>query len=211
MGAATEGGAQPLGAVYILDMRTAGDGQELERDRAAHAAGDSADEEPVRDETSAERLDRNEIELLNELRVAGTGIQVLFAFLLIVPFNTGWRQVSTFDRDVYFVTLLCIAAATVLLIAPSVQHRVLFRRGEKPYLVWLGTRLTIVAAGFLGAGLTGILVLVSNVVLGGIAPLLVGAAAAIGVGGLWFLVPLRRLSHGRPMGAAEAPSPRRDS
>jgi Family of unknown function (DUF6328) len=68
-------------------------------------ASDSAEREAERHETPTERLDRNTIELLNELRVAGTGIQVLFAFLLIVPFNTGFRRVSSFDRYVYFVTL----------------------------------------------------------------------------------------------------------
>ncbi len=71
---------------------------------------------------------------------------MLFAFLLIVPFNTGFRRVSSFDRYVYFVILLCIAAAAALLIAPSIQHRLLFRHGEKAYLVRMGTRVTILAA-----------------------------------------------------------------
>ncbi len=190
-------------------MRTASDGPELERDSSLQAANDSGAGDPERHETPAERLDRNEIELLNELRVAGTGIQVLFAFLLIVPFNTGWRQLSAFDRDVYFATLMCIAAATVLLIAPSVQHRILFRQGEKSYLVWLGTWVTIIAAVFLGIGLTGILVLVSNVVLGGIAAPLVGAVAAVVVGSLWFLIPVRRGRRDRGLHAAEPAPPLR--
>ncbi len=184
-------------------MRTAGEGPELERTPQAPSG-----EQLERDETAAERLDRNEIELLNELRVAGTGIQVLFAFLLIVPFNTGWRQVSRFDRDVYFITLICIATATVLLIAPSVQHRILFRQGEKSYLVRFGTQITIIAAAFLGIGLTGILVLVANVVLGGIAPILVGAAAAVLVASMWFLVPFGRLRSDSGRHAAPPSPPR---
>ena len=106
-----------------------------------------ARERPL-DEPQSERLGRNVTDLLNELRVAGTGIQVMLAFLLVVPFNAGWQKASTFDRWDYFITLLCIATAAVLLIAPSVHHRLLFRQGERAYLVRVGTRLAIVAAAF---------------------------------------------------------------
>jgi O-antigen/teichoic acid export membrane protein len=151
-----------------------------------------ADSTDQRDESELERLDRNTTELVNELRVAGTGVQVLFAFLLIVPFNNRWARVSGFDRHVYYVTLLCVAIATVLLIAPSVHHRLLFRRGEKEFVVGLGNRLAVLAAVFLAVGLTGILVLVSDFVFGGVAAAVVGGATAALLGGLWFLVPLRR-------------------
>jgi hypothetical protein len=146
-------------------------------------------------EAESERLGRNITDLLNELRVAGTGIQVMFAFLLVVPFNAGWKNASTFDRSVYFITLLCISVAAVLLIAPSVHHRLLFRQREREYLVHVGTRLAIVAAAFLALGLTGILVLVSNFVFGTPAAVSVGIAAAIVVTFVWFVLPLghRRL------------------
>jgi Family of unknown function (DUF6328) len=147
-----------------------------------------------RDETPAERLDRNTIELLNELRVASTGIQVMFAFLLIVPFNTGFKHVSSFERTVYFVTLCCVAVASVLLIAPSVHHRLLFRHGEKGYLLRVANRFAILAMVFLGAGFTGIMILLSDVVVGGIAPIIAAVVAALGIGGLWFWVPLMRRS-----------------
>lgn len=153
----------------------------------------SSREHDPRDETTAERLDRNTMELLNELRVAGTGIQVLFAFLLVVPFNTGWRHVSSFDRTVYFVALLCVAIAAVLLIAPSIQHRILFRRAEKRYLVDTANRIAIVAMVFLGAGMTAILILISDVVVGGAAPWIVGVLSGIGIAALWFGVPLSRI------------------
>ncbi len=143
-----------------------------------------------RDESATERLDRNTVELLNELRVASVGIQVLFAFLLIVPFNVGFRRVTSFDRYVYFVTLLCIASAAVLLIAPSIHHRLLFRRHQKEYLVALGTQLTIVAMAFLTVGLTGILVLISDVVFGLATAIVVGSVAVVLVSGLWFVVPV---------------------
>lgn len=133
-------------------------------------------------------------DLLNELRVAGTGVQVMFAFLLVVPFNAGWKEASVFDRWVYFMALLCIAIAAVLLIAPSVHHRLLFRQRERAYLVRVGTRLAIVAAAFLAVGLTGILVLISNFVFGTIAAVGVGIAATIVVTFVWFALPLRRRS-----------------
>ncbi len=143
-------------------------------------------------EQESERLERNVTDLLNELRVAGTGIQVMFAFLLVVPFNAGWKKASSFDQHIYFVSLLCIATASVLLIAPSVHHRLLFRRHERGYLVQVGTRLAIVAAVFIGLGLTGILVLISNYVFGTSVAVAVGIVAAIVVAGVWFLLPLSR-------------------
>ncbi len=143
-----------------------------------------------RSESSLERLDRNTTELLNGLRVAGTGIQVLFAFLLVLPFNTGWKRVSTFDRWDYFISLLCIATAAVLLIAPSIHHRMLFRRGQKAYIVTVGTRLAITAVAFLSVGMTGILVLIANVVFGTAAAIVVGVFAGAFIGGVWFALPL---------------------
>jgi Family of unknown function (DUF6328) len=129
--------------------------------------------------------------------VASTGIQVMFAFLLVVPFNAGFSKLTSFDRYCYFVTLLCLAAAATLLIAPSMHHRLLFRRGEKDYLVAVGTRLAIVSGVFLTAGMTGILVLISNVVFGGTTAVVVGVLTALIVAGLWFGMPLlrRRVPH----------------
>jgi hypothetical protein len=160
-----------------------------------------------RDETELERLDRNTTELLNELRVAGTGIQVLLAFLLIVPFNAGFRTLSRFDRYDYFVTLLSIATAAALLIAPSIHHRLLFRHGEKPYLVEVANRCAIGGGAFLLAGLTGILVLISDVTWGGVTAAIVGVVSVLLVGALWFALPLRR----RRQEAATSVSSRRSS
>jgi hypothetical protein len=156
---------------------------------AEKGAGADSDE---RHETPLERLDRNTVELVQEMRVAAVGIQVLFAFLLVVPFNNGWRRVTAFDRYDYFVTLLCIATAAALLIAPSIHHRLLFRRGQKAYLVEIGNRLMIVAMVFLTVGLTGILVLISHVIFGAVTAGVVGALGALGVSTMWFGVPLNR-------------------
>jgi hypothetical protein len=160
--------------------------------RAATGSSEEVTDADPRDEPDSERLGRNVTDLLNELRVAGTGIQVMLAFLLVVPFNAGWKQTSTFDRWVYFITLLCIAVAAVLLISPSVHHRLLFRRRERAYLVRVGTRLAIVAAGFIAVGLVGILVLISNFVFGTVAAVSVGIVAAILVISVWFVLPLSR-------------------
>ncbi|MFZ0039845.1 MAG: DUF6328 family protein [Solirubrobacteraceae bacterium] len=145
-----------------------------------------------RDETPDERLDRNTIELLNELRVAGTGIQVMFAFLLVVPFNAGWSKTTSFERTVYFVTLALVAVATFLLMAPPVHHRLLFRYHEKPYLIALANKLAIAGLVFLALGFTGILVLLSDYVVGGGAAIVAGVLTLSITGGLWFAVPLVR-------------------
>jgi hypothetical protein len=165
---------------------------QTEPGQARDEQAEADEREPVRDELPMERLDRNSIELMGQLRVAGTGIQVLLAFLLVVPFNARWSRVTAFDRYVYYVTLLCIATAAVLLIAPSVHHRVLFRQGEKAYLVRLGNRLAIVAMALVTVGLTGILLLISNVLFGGVTAAVVAAIALIGVATLWFGLPLLR-------------------
>ncbi len=152
----------------------------------------SREAEKQRQESPAARLDRNTLELLNELRIAGTGIQVMFAFLLIVPFNTGWHRTNNFERTVYFVTLLVVAASAFLLMAPPVHHRLLFRHGEKQFLIRLGNYFAIAGMALLAVGFVGILVLVSDVVLGGAAPVIVGSLAAVFVGSLWFALPIVR-------------------
>ena len=148
--------------------------------------------EEDRDESQPERLDRNTVELLNELRIAGTGIQVMFAFLLILPFNKGWTRVDSFERTVYFITLLVVALAAFLLMAPPIHHRLLFRHGEKPFLIQTGNYLAIAGMMCLGLGFVGILVLISDVVVGGAAPVIVGVLAGAAITGLWLVIPLVR-------------------
>jgi Family of unknown function (DUF6328) len=152
----------------------------------------SEEAERARDESQPERLDRNTVELLNELRVAGAGIQVMFAFLLVLPFNKGWTRVDSFERTVYFITLLVVAIAAFLLMAPPIHHRLLFRHGEKPFLIRIGNSMAIGGMICLGVGFVGILVLISDYVIGGAAPVIVGVLAAATVSGLWFAVPLAR-------------------
>jgi hypothetical protein len=103
----------------------------------------------TRHETRLERLDRNLEELTGELRVIVTGVQVLFAFLLIVPFNAGFEHVGRFEQTVYIVTLILAALAAVCTIAPSAQHRFLFRHDDKQYLVFASNRVVIAGLAFL--------------------------------------------------------------
>ncbi len=146
----------------------------------------------ARDESREHRLDRNLIELLNELRVTGTGIQVMLAFLLIVPFNARYGRLTTFERAIYFVALISIAGSAVLLIAPSVHHRLLFRRRQRPFIIAMANRLAIAGMLLLAIGLTAILVLLAHVVYGPTAAILVGILTGTMVTGLWFAIPLAR-------------------
>jgi hypothetical protein len=150
-----------------------------------------------RNETPPQRLDRNATELVQEMRVAAVGIQVLLAFLLVVPFQTGWKHVTSFDRYEYFVTLVAIAIATALLIAPSIHHRILFREREKAYVVDVGNRLVIIAAAFLTVGFTGIFVLLSHVLFGGVVATVTGALTAVTISAMWFVLPLHHLRRAR--------------
>src|SRR4249919_206872 len=96
-----------------------------------------------REETEGERLDRNLGELLQELRVALPGVQVLFAFLLAVPFQQNFTKITGFQEKVYFATLLMTAISAILLISPSAYHRMTFRMQQKDDLVFLANKLTI--------------------------------------------------------------------
>ena len=151
------------------------------------------DERPSgRDESEAERLDRNLGELLQELRVALPGVQVLFAFLLAVPFQQGFSKISGFEKDVYFATLLSTALSAILLIAPSPYHRLTFHLQQKHELIRLANRFTIAGLGFLAVAMTGAIVLVTDVLFGGVTTVVTGVAAASCFAVLWYLLPLRR-------------------
>ena len=148
-----------------------------------------------RKETEKERLDRNLNELLGELRVALPGVQVLFAFLLAVPFNQRFGTTTSFEKDVYYVTLLLTAGATAFLIAPSAHHRIEFRRDDKRHIVFLANRFAIVGFGLLALAMTGVVLLVTSFLFS-------TAAAAVGTAGtamvlfsLWYVWPLARLRH----------------
>jgi hypothetical protein len=153
--------------------------------------GNDKGREPEDSETS-QRLNRELLELLNELRVALPGVQVLFAFLLTVPFSSGFEKLSSLDRDVYFTAFMCTAIASVLLIAPTAQHRLRFRKGDKEAILRIANRLAITGLVFLGLAIGQVVFLIGNIMFGvGIAALMAGIIVTLGLV-LWFVVPLLR-------------------
>jgi len=145
-----------------------------------------------RNETEEERLDRNLGELLQELRVTFPGVQILFAFLLAVPFQSNFTEISPFEERVYFATLLCTAVSAALLIAPAAYHRMTFRFQQKRQLVFLANRLMIVALGFLALAMTGVIMLITDVLFGTVATAITTTATGAMFAVLWYLMPLRR-------------------
>jgi hypothetical protein len=145
-----------------------------------------------RNETELERYDRNLIELMGELRVALPGVQVLFAFLLVAPFNQRFAKVSSFERHLYFATLLCTLFASILLIAPTMLHRLAFGRGDKPYVVTTANRLTIAGLSVFAVAMTSAILLITHYLFGAepafvTVPLVVLAFLLV-----WFALPLWR-------------------
>lgn len=142
-------------------------------------------------ETSRQRWDRNFNDLLQELRVAQTGVQILFAFLLTLPFSTGFGKTMPRDRVVYVVTLLAAAAASALLIAPVSYHRLVFHQDRKHELVRTASRLAVAGLTCLMVAILGAVFVVMDVVVG--LPQAIGAATAIGLLCLtfWYVLPLR--------------------
>jgi hypothetical protein len=141
-------------------------------------------------ETERERLDRNLEQLLTEVRVAMPGVQILFGFLLAVPFTNRFAEATTFQRDVYLVTLVAAGLASALFIAPTAYHRILFRRGAKRHLVYTAGTWTIVGLVALAIAMNGAVLLVvdflfETVVVIVLCTLLGGLYVS-----LWFVFPL---------------------
>jgi hypothetical protein len=138
-----------------------------------------------------ERTARELIELLQELRIVIPGVQVLFAFLLTVPFSQGFTKLDSLQRGVFFATLLCTAATTALLIAPSSQHRVLFRQGVREQRLKLGNVLAILGLAFLVPAMVGVVFVITDLMFGLTTALIVTALMALFFVLLWFVLPLR--------------------
>lgn len=143
-----------------------------------------------REETGLERLDRNLVELLQELRVAQTGPQILFAFLLSLTFTQRFGEVTGFQRQLYFVTLLLTAAAASLLIAPVSAHRLLFRQHEKGRLIPVANWLTIGGLLSLCLAIVGVLWFITDVLFGHWPGVLIAILSAAWFGLLWYALPV---------------------
>jgi hypothetical protein len=151
-----------------------------------------ADRPSGRDETEEERLDRNLGELLQELRVALPGVQVLFAFLLAVPFQQNFTKITQFEKKVYFATLLLTALSAALLIAPSAYHRITFRYQQKHRLVFISNRLAIAGLVTLALAMTCAIMLITDVLFDTATTIVTVAIALTMFVVLWLALPLRR-------------------
>lgn len=137
------------------------------------------------------QLARNVSELLGGLRVAQAGVQILFGFLLAVVFTEPFRQASGFEKTVHLVTVLFTAAASALLTAPVVWHRVLFRTGRRTQILRVGNKAVIAGLACLAIAITLTVSLIAKVVYGPIAMGVLGGTMAVMFVGLWFVVPRR--------------------
>jgi hypothetical protein len=141
------------------------------------------------EETKNERLDRELIELLNELRVALPGVQVLFAFLLTLPFTRGWPQLGHTERITYFVALILAAVASGFLIAPSAHHRLRFRHRDKEQLIVVGNRMALCGLVALMFAIASSVAVVADFIFGEAIGIPVAAATLLYLTLLWFGVP----------------------
>ena len=144
------------------------------------------------DETHDERVNRELIELLNELRVALPGVQVLFAFLLAVPFSQRFTETTDLQRDTFMVALLSTLAGSVFLIAPTAYHRIRFRDRDKEALLRISNIFAIVGMGFLAIGMTSVVFLVTDLIFKGAVTIVVTTLTAGLFALVWFVLPLLR-------------------
>ncbi|GAB3690107.1 DUF6328 family protein [Actinocorallia lasiicapitis] len=142
------------------------------------------------DESEAQRADRNFMELLQGLRVAVTGVQVLFAFLLTVPFSQGFASAGPLDRKLFYVALVTAALASLFFIAPVAQHRILFHRGMKRYLVRRSNLYGLIGTVSLAVSITSATLMVVDHLFDGPLPLITAAAIMLAASWLWFVEPM---------------------
>ena len=154
---------------------------------------------PVEDARSEQEIrDRQMIELLNELRVALPGVQILFAFLLIVPFSQGYEKMTTLQNDVYTYTLLATALSTACLIAPTAAHRLRFHQRDRAWVIETANKLSISGLVFLAIAITGAVFLVMDFIYDGVRSWLFAAIVAAALLLLWFIRPAVRSESSGP-------------
>jgi hypothetical protein len=164
----------------------------------SESAAEGARWDPERNETEAQRLDRNWSSLLQELRVAQTGVQVLTGFLLTLPFQQRFTALDSGARLVYLVTVACSIGATVLLVAPVSMHRLLFRRHRIDALVSTSHRYALCGLLLLALALTGVAAVIFDAVLGARAAWLAALLTLLALASFWFVLPVRERTHRTP-------------
>jgi Family of unknown function (DUF6328) len=149
-------------------------------------------------ESPKQRHDRELIELLNELRVALPGVQVLFAFLLAVPFANGWTHVTDFQKDVFFIAFIATGVSSALLIAPSAYHRLNWRKEDKGEIVEAGNRLTIAGLLALAVAMAAVVLLVTDYIFDKTTAIASTSALGAVIVLLWVALPLSRRLRNEP-------------
>jgi hypothetical protein len=139
-----------------------------------------------------EKRDRQMLELLNELRVALPGVQILFAFLLTVPFSQGFQRVTPTQRTLFYATLLATVASTICLIAPSATHRLRFHKGDRSFIIESANKYLIAGLAFLGIAIVLAVTMITDFlydswIIWAVPSLIAGAVIAV-----WFVRPLLR-------------------
>jgi hypothetical protein len=142
------------------------------------------------DESEKERHDRELIELLNELRVALPGVQVLFAFMLSVPFANGWKRITPFQKDVFFIAFIATAVSSALLIAPTSYHRLRWKVEDKGRIVRISNRLTIAGLLALAVSIATVVLLVADYIFSRTTAIATTVAIAFVFAALWYGLPL---------------------
>ncbi|MDP9066731.1 MAG: DUF6328 family protein [Actinomycetota bacterium] len=137
------------------------------------------------------KQDRELIELLNELRVALPGVQVLFAFLLVVPFSQGFAEVTSTQKAVYFAAFICTSLATAFLIAPTSYHRLRWRAKDKERMLITSNRMTIAGTAFLALAIACVVFFITDFLYGNLTPWVTAAVAGT-LAWLWYGLPLTR-------------------
>ncbi len=145
-----------------------------------------------RNETEPERNDRNLVELLQEVRVVQTGVQILFGFLLTIAFQPKFEKLSSFQKGVYLGTLVAAATTLIMLTAPTSWHRILFREGDKEHLVEVANRFTVIGLAAMGFTMIGVVLLLSDIAFPPGLTAIVTATAVIACSVLWYVLPLAR-------------------
>ena len=151
-----------------------------------------SDPREARHETELERSDRNLVELLQEVRVVQTGVQILFGFLLTVAFQPKFEKLSSFQRADYFGTLAAAATTLIMLTAPTSWHRILFRQGDKQHLVDVANRFTVIGLASMGLTMVGVVMLLSDIAFAPAATVILTTVAVLTCSILRYVLPLAR-------------------
>jgi hypothetical protein len=143
-------------------------------------------------EEKDERVNRELLELLNELRVALPGVQILFAFMLILPFSQGFAKITDVERWVYFGAFIAAALGTALLIAPSSYHRLRFRQGDKEHMLFSSNRMAIGGMALVAIAMAGVVGLITDVIFGTLAASITAGLVGGWFAWFWYGLPLSR-------------------